>query len=180
MLYFYLKAFHIIGFVSWFAGLFYLVRLFVYHAEAFQRPANEQEVLIRQYGIMESRLYSIITTPAMIFTVICGVGMLVINPVLLQAGWMHIKLTLLILLIVYHFYCGATIRKFQEGKVTTKPFHFRLLNEAPTLLLISIAMLAVLKNQLNPLYMLLCLILLGLFFFIAAKLYKRKREQTEE
>jgi len=177
MLYFYLKAFHIIGFVSWFAGLFYLVRLFVYHAEAFQRPEMERKVLIDQYEIMEGRLYSIITTPAMIFTVICGVAMLVINPVLMKEGWMHIKLTLLLLLIAYHFYCGATIRRFQEGKVTTKPFHFRLLNEAPTLLLISIATLAVLKNQLNPLYLLLCLILLGIFFFIAAKLYKRKREK---
>ena len=177
MLYFYLKAFHIIGFESWFAGLFYLVRLFVYHAEAFQRPESEQKVLIKQYEIMEGRLYSIITTPAMIFTVICGVGMLVLNPVLLQAGWMHVKLTLLVLLIAYHFYCGATIRRFQEGKVTTKPFSFRLLNEAPTLLLISIATLAVLKNQLNVLYMLLCLVLLGILFFIAAKLYKRKREK---
>lgn len=179
MLYFYLKAFHIIGFVSWFAGLFYLVRLFVYHAESFERPKEEQQVLAKQYEIMQGRLYAIITTPAMIFTVVCGIGMLYLNPVLLQSGWMHIKLTLLVLLIGYHFYCGQTIRRFQKGLVRTQPFHFRLLNEAPTLLLISIVTLATLKNQVNILYMALCLVLLGILFFIAAKLYKRKREKED-
>ena len=94
------KALHIVGFVAWFAGLFYLVRLFVYHAEALEKPDPERSILVAQYAKMEQRLFGIITRPAMIITFVAGIAMLMINPDYLQEGWMHIKLTLVILLLL--------------------------------------------------------------------------------
>src|SRR5688500_13416510 len=92
MAYNYIKAIHIIFMVSWMAGLFYIVRLFIYHTEANDKPADERMILQRQFLIMESKLWNIITTPAMILTVLAGVVMLYLNPALLTIGWMQIKL----------------------------------------------------------------------------------------
>ena len=87
-MFFYFQALHIIGFVSWFAGLFYLVRLFVYHVEAEQKPQPEQDILKKQYSLMEWKLYRIITNPAMIITVVFGSLMLIQNPDYFSMGWM--------------------------------------------------------------------------------------------
>ncbi len=180
MSYLFFKALHIIGFVSWFAGLFYIVRLFVYHREAWEKPGEEGPILRRQYSIMEKRLYNIIQTPAMIITWIGGIGMLILNPAWLQMPWMHVKLTLVAGLVFYHITCGRMIRKMELGTLSWSSFRLRLFNELPTLVLIAIVMLAVWKN-LNGLWLGLVLLLgLGVLFFIAAKLYKRKREQKPD
>jgi putative membrane protein len=172
------KALHIIGFVSWFAGLFYLVRLFVYHREAWDRGETDMEgtILRKQYHIMESRLYQIIQTPALVLTLIGGIAMLIITPSWLAMPWMHLKLGLLLLLIIYHFSCGRQVAALAKRATGISSFGYRLYNEVPTLLLIAIVMLAVWKN-LNGLWIgLATLTLLGFLFFIAAKLYKRKRK----
>ena len=96
------KSLHIIGFVTWFAGLFYLARIFVYHVEANDKPETERNILQAQYNIMAERLYKIITNPAIIITWLFGIGMLVLNPAYLQGGWMHAKFLLVFLLSGYH------------------------------------------------------------------------------
>src|SRR4028118_101745 len=106
MAYSWFKAFHLIGVVVWFAGLFYLVRLFVYHAEASQEPEPDQTILKKQYELMEKRLYRIITTPGMLVTVAMAIGLLTTEPEVLKSGWLHVKLGFVAALLVYLYYCG--------------------------------------------------------------------------
>ncbi|MEM1320959.1 MAG: protoporphyrinogen oxidase HemJ [Bacteroidota bacterium] len=174
-----LKALHIMGFVAWFAGLFYLVRLFVYHAEAKDKPALEREILISQFKIMERRVFHLIAHPAMIFTLVCGVGMLIIHPMYMKFGWMHFKLLFVVLLIAYHFYCKKIMTQLKRGTNIHTSFHFRLLNEVPTLLLIAIVLLAVFRTNMNVFYIFSSLLLLGALFYGMVKIYKRRRAQKE-
>lgn len=178
--YFFFKALHIIGFVSWFAGLFYLVRLFVYHREAWDQGEDDVEcsILRKQYHTMESRLYSIIQNPAMYLTLIGGIGMLSINPSWLSSGWMHVKLFLVASLMFYHWSCKAQIKALAKKPGGISSFGFRLYNEIPTLILIAIVMLAVWKSLAGLGIGLATLGVLGVLFFLAAKLYKRKREKS--
>ena len=131
------KALHLIFMVTWFAGLFYLVRLFVYHREAEDKPSPIKEAFQEQYALMERRLYSIITVPGMVLTVVFGALLIVKNPAYLDL-WLYVKLAMVLLLIVYTLYCGELIKDLKAGKCRLKAFHFRLLNEAPTLLLFGI------------------------------------------
>lgn len=177
--YFFFKALHIIGFVSWFAGLFYLVRLFVYHREAWEESnADKSQILRDQYHTMESRLYKIIQNPAMYLTLIGGIGMLSINSAWLQSPWMHIKLTLVLGLMIYHWSCARQIKALAKDPGGISSFGFRLYNELPTLILIAVVMLAVWKS-LDGLWVGIgTLFGLGIIFFMAAKLYKRNREKN--
>jgi len=147
MAYFWYKAFHLIGVVVWFAGLFYLVRLFVYHVEAQAEDEPARSILSQQYELMERRLYHIITTPGMVVTVAMAVGLLVTEPEVLKMGWLHAKLAFVALLIGYHFYCGRLMKKLAAGECNWTSKQFRALNEGPTVLLLAIVMLAVFKNQ---------------------------------
>lgn len=148
MAYYWFKAFHIIGIVVWFAGLFYLVRLFVYHAEAQEKPEPAQTILKQQYELMEKRLYNIITTPGMIVTVAMAVGLITTEPEVLKSGWLHIKFLFVGLLLIYHFWCGRIMKQLAKGENTWNGQKFRALNEAPTLLLVVIVLLAIFKNNL--------------------------------
>ena len=178
--YFFFNALHVIGFVSWFAGLFYLVRLFVYHREAWEQGAEnaEAKVLRKQFNQMERRLYSIIQNPAMYITLTGGIGMLILNPAVLQSPWMHVKLSLVLALMFYHWSCARQIKALKIKPTGISSFGYRLYNEVPTLILIAVVMLAVWKS-LNGLWIgLATLVVLGLLFFMAAKLYKRNREKN--
>lgn len=179
-MYLFFKALHIIGFVSWFAGIFYLVRLFVYHREAYDLPSESaREILKKQYSLMEGRLFYIIQTPAMLLTLIGGTGMLVINPAWLQSPWMHVKLTLVLILVIYHFWCHRIIQRLRKSPSGISGFGYRLFNELPTLLLIAIVMLAVWKS-LDGLWLgLVILVFLALLFFLAARWYKKLREKID-
>ncbi len=148
MAYLWLKTFHLIGIVVWFAGLFYLVRLFIYHVEASQEPEPASTILKNQYQIMEKRLYNIITTPGMVVTVAMAIGLLINEPEVLHSRWLHIKLLFVALLIGYHFYCGLLMKRLAENKCSWSSQQLRALNEAPTLLLLVIVSLAVFKNNL--------------------------------
>lgn len=172
------KSLHVIGFVAWFAGLFYLVRLFVYHREAFDREDHEQKVLHSQYSIMERRLYHIITQPAMILTWAAGIAMLIINPAYLSMGWMHLKLTLLIGLTIYHFSLSRMMGRLQASTVTMTSFQFRLYNEVPTILLIGIVLLAVYKSLIDMLAVFGVLIAVSILLFLFARWYKKKRSNS--
>lgn len=170
---FYFKALHIIGFVAWFAGLFYLVRMFVYHTEAYDKPEPESSILKNQFHLMEWRVYKIICNPAMMITFTFGFAMLIYNPAYLQGVWMHIKLALVFLLLAYHIYCKRIIKQLEIGKTRFSSFQFRLFNEFPTLFLFFIVFLAVFKDTMNPLKLFGGIITLGFVLFLIAKAYKR-------
>jgi len=171
------KSLHIISFVAWFAGLFYLVRLFVYHTEAFSFSSPKREVLLSQYHIMESRLYKIICNPAMMLTWIFGITMICMNGWEWYKTniWLHFKIGFVILLTLYHLYNKKIISRLEGEKKVMSSFKFRLYNEVPTLFLTVIVLLAVYKNLLNFGYTFAGLILFAVLMFIAAKMYKRKR-----
>jgi putative membrane protein len=180
MAYYWFKAFHLIGVVVWFAGLFYLVRLFVYHAEAAQEPEPAQTILKNQYEIMEKRLYHIITTPGMVVTVAMAIGLLKTEPDVLKEGWLHIKLAFVVALIAYHFYCGRIMRRLAAGQCKWSGQQFRALNEAPTVLLVAIVLLAVFKNNLPT--DITSWGILGMIVVMAAsiQLYAKKRKRDKE
>lgn len=136
----YVKAFHIIAMVAWFAGLFYLPRLFVYHA------STSDDLSLDRFKIMERRLYYGITWPAALFTTALGFVLLSYNPgFYLKSGWMHAKLSLVLLLWVYQGFCGHYLKLFAANKNSRSAGFFRVFNELPTLLLIGIVILVVVK-----------------------------------
>ncbi len=180
MAYYWFKAFHLIGVVVWFAGLFYLVRLFVYHAEAEQEPEPARSILKKQYELMEKRLYGIITTPGMIVTVAMAIGLISTEPEILKSGWLHIKLAFVALLLAYHFYCRRIMNKLAQGECQWTGQQFRALNEAPTILLVLIVLLAVFKNNL-PLDLTTWLVAALVLLMVASiQLYAKKRRRDKE
>lgn len=180
MAYYWYKSFHLIGVVVWFAGLFYLVRLFVYHAEAAAEPEPAQSILKKQYEIMEKRLYNIITTPGMLVTVAMAIGLISTEPEILKSSWLHIKLTFVVLLIGYHHYCGRIMKKLAKDECNWTGQQFRALNEAPTVLLVIIVLLAVFKNSL-PLDLTTWLIAALVIAMVASiQFYAKKRRKDKE
>ncbi len=188
----FLKGLHVVGFVSWFAGLFYLVRIFVYHTEAQQKPQPDRDILTREFGAMQQRVYKIICNPAMMLTWTAGLGMLALgifhpsvpNYLAIEhgtAGWMHLKLTLLVLLLGYHIWCKRILQQLEKGESSFTSFQFRLFNEIPTLFLVSISFTAVYGKlgQLNYLYLLGGVALFGALVYRGAVAYKKRRERNE-
>lgn len=135
-----LKALHLIAMVAWFAGLFYMFRLFVYHAENADKP--ETAAVLK---VMAERLYRVITTPAMVATFVFGLGMLVTQTAFLGQLWLQVKLALVLALAGYHGYVGSVRRRFAAGDVYLSSRQCRVRNEVPTLFLIAIVLLAVLR-----------------------------------
>ena len=171
------KIIHIVGFVAWFAGLFYLVRMFVYHTEAFDDQEPRKGILTDQFNKMEWRVYKIICNPAMMITWTCGLVMIYLYGYewFKVNTWLHIKIVLLIAMTVYHVYCKRLIKKLESGKTGFSSTKFRLFNEVPTVFLILITSIAIFKNSANPLVLsgvvLGVIVLLVLFTF----LYKKMR-----
>ncbi len=135
-----IKAFHLMAMVTWFAGIFYLPRLFVYHAMTEDEPGRER------FRTMERKLYRGIMNPSMIATLIFGTWLIALNPGhYLQQGWLHVKLLLIAVLVAYHLWCGHFVRLFRDDRNTRGHVFFRWINEAPVLLLVAIILLAVLR-----------------------------------
>ncbi len=133
-----LKAFHIVFVVTWVAGLFYLPRLFVYHAVATDAPGLER------FAVMERRLFGIMTLGA-VLAVCFGIAMIVAAPGYLHFAWLHAKLALVALLIGYHAWCGQLMTALRAGRSVHSQRWYRFFNEVPALLLIAIVVLAVVK-----------------------------------
>ncbi|MGK6349760.1 protoporphyrinogen oxidase HemJ [Parapedobacter sp. DT-150] len=178
MVYLYAKAIHIIFVITWMAGLFYMVRLFIYHTEARQKPESEYLVLHKQFKVMESKLWWIITTPSMYLAVAAGLTMLYITPALLQAGWMHVKLTFVLGLIIYHFICQRTMHRLRNEASRWTSTGLRLWNELATVILFAIVFAVVLKSAINWIYGVLGLLLLSVMLMLAVKGYKKLRERS--
>ena len=138
-MYLWIKALHLISVVTWFAALFYLPRLFVYHAMA------EDEISRERLKVMERKLYRGIMTPSMIAVLVFGGWLLYLNPALMKMGWMHAKLALVFLLIGYHHVCLAYMKKFERNENSKSHVFYRWFNEAPVLILIAVICLAVVK-----------------------------------
>lgn len=170
------KALHIIFVVSWFAGLFYIVRLFVYHIEAQEREEQARKILSDQFEIMEKRLWWIITTPAMILTVLFGTWMIILAPGYLQMGWMHIKLAFVAMLLVYHFVCQRTMFQLAKGIFKWKSNGLRLFNEVATLGLVAIVFLVTLKSSMNWIKGTVGFFAVAIGLMILIKIYKRVRK----
>jgi protoporphyrinogen IX oxidase len=136
-----LKALHVVFVVTWFAGLFYLPRLFVYHASTTDGPG------LARFIVMERRLFFIMTLGALL-AALFGVAMLVAAPAYLAMGWLRLKVLLVAALVGYHFWCYRLMRTFRSGRTLHSPRWYRLFNEVPALLLLAIVILAVVKPTL--------------------------------
>lgn len=145
--YLWFKTFHIVGVVVWFAGLFYLVRLFIYHVEVDEQPEAARQAFRDQYGLMERRLANIITTPGMVLTLVCAAGLLIGNPAWLHEGWLHAKLGFVGALLAYHLLCLRLMGQLQTGACRWSGRQLRALNELPTLLLVIVVLLVVFKGS---------------------------------
>ncbi len=171
----YYKALHLIFMVSWFAGLFYTVRLFIYFSEADDTFKENASIIKVQYKLMQKRLWYIIAWPAMVLTLVFGILMLIDNSAFLSIPYMRVKLILVFLLVIYHILCHfiflqqkKNINKFKSGSL-------RLWNEVATVFLVSIIFVIVLKNQLDWIYGTIGFFVFGFLLFGAVQLYKKLR-----
>ena len=143
-----------------------------------KKPANMQEDWKAEFIKMQKRAYQIICNPAMMITWTCGILMLLNTPSFLSQGWFQVKLVLLILLTGYHIFCKMTIKRLENGEKPFTSFQFRLLNELPTLFLVTIVLLAVVKDLLNFLYLLGGVLAFGFLLFVSARAYRKYREKV--
>jgi len=171
----YILAIHIIFVVCWFAGLFYIVRLFIYHREAQDKPEPEKSILSKQFEVMERRLWNVIAIPSMILVLAAGITMLCLVPGWLKQPWMHIKLTFVLLLVVYHFTCQNIIRQMRNGIFKWSSTKLRVWNEVATIFLFAIVFLAVLKDSLSWIYGIVGLLAFTMIIMSAVKIYKYYR-----
>lgn len=176
MTFLYLKAVHIIFIVTWFAGLFYMPRLLVYLTEAHTKKEPEKTILLKQLMMMASRLWYGITWPSAIITLGMGTALIMNQPAWLQQGFMHIKLTLVLFLYVYHFSLHHIFNLLKKGIVQYTSQQLRFWNEIATLFLISIVFIIVLKSALSMLWGLAGLLGVTLFILAGMKLYKKYRK----
>ena len=172
MYYLYLKVFHIIGVIVWFAGLFYLGRLFVYHREAHERPEPESTTLKSQFSLMERRLYYGIAWPGLCISIFFGVALIIVSGF---PGWLHAKLAFVLVLMVYHLCCGHLRKQLLRENCNWNGTKFRLFNEIPTLLLFSIVFIVVFKSAIS--WNALLLILVGLILVIGGAVHLMARQR---
>lgn len=180
MIYLYAKAIHIIFVICWMAGLFYMPRLFVYHTEAKVKGGEAYQILHDQFKLMENRLWWVITTPAMYITILSAVVMLWVNPGLLAMGWMHLKLTFVAGMVIYHFKSQQIMYKLRDEKSTWTSGQLRMWNEVSTLLLFAIVFLVILKSTLNWIFGVVGLLGLAITLMILIKVYKKYRKSKGE
>lgn len=172
------KSLHIIFVVTWFAGLFYIFRLYVYHAEAAAKEEPTRSVLLQQFSIMERKLWYVITWPSAVLATFFGLWLVIVNTQFLLHPWMHIKLFFVALLWVYMVYGERVYRRIQAEPSAFSSVRLRLLNEVPTLILIAVVFLVVMKSSFHWIYG--ALGILGLAGIITAAVYyfKKKRETS--
>jgi putative membrane protein len=175
----YIKSLHLIFVITWFAGLFYIVRLFVYHAEAKDKSEPEQSILIKQYQLMQYRLWYIITWPSALLASIFAFWLLVIMPQWLQQEWMHVKLGFVVLLYLYHWKCHQMYNQLQKNDVKYTSNFFRLWNEGATLILFAVVFLVILKNAINWIYGVIGIFVFSLIIMLGFKFYKRIRQRNK-
>jgi protoporphyrinogen IX oxidase len=178
MSYLIFKSLHLIFMVTWFAGLFYTVRLFIYQIEAKDKSEEEQKILIPYLKKIQRPLWYGITWPGMILTWAFGISMLVDNPLFLEMPYIHIKLALVTGLLVYHLYCHRIFKSLQKDEYSFSSVFLRYWNEVATLFLFTIVFVIVMKTLLNWMYLGLGLIALSGLIVWGVVAYKKRRERN--
>ncbi len=171
----YIKALHIIFVVTWFAGLFYIVRLFIYHVEAEKKEEPTKAILQKQYQLMEKRLWYIITWPSAILASIFAFWMLIRNPYYLKMPWMHVKLAFVLALYFYHYACHIIFKQLQNNYVKYSSLQLRIWNEIATIILFAVVFLVVLKSAINWIWGVVGIVLVSIVLMLSVRLYKKIR-----
>ena len=175
----YIKSLHLIFVITWFAGLFYIVRLFVYQIEAASKESPEKEILQKQYKIMTYRLWYIITWPSAVLATLFAVVLLIMMPEWLNQDWMHVKLFFVIMLFLYHFKCQQIFTSLQNDDVKYTSNYMRIFNEGATLILFAVVFLVILKNAFNWIFGVVGIFAFSIILMLGFKLYKRIREKNQ-
>ncbi|NBU80993.1 MAG: CopD family protein [Flavobacteriaceae bacterium] len=176
-LYGYIKSLHLIFVITWFAGLFYIVRLFVYQIEANDKHSPEKEILQKQYKIMTYRLWYIITWPSAVLAIFFALWLLHLMPSLLKMPWMQIKLGFVVLLIAYQIKCHLIYKELQNDIFNYSSNFMRLWNEGATIILFAIVFLVILKSTFNWIFGVIGIVLFSILIMLGFKFYKRIREK---
>ncbi|MFN8352332.1 MAG: CopD family protein [Flavobacteriales bacterium] len=174
-----IKSLHLIFMVTFFAGTFYIVRLFIYHREALSTWEPDRTILCRQLMLMERKLWYIITWPSLVLMFAFGLWMFVLNPALIKQPWMHAKLGFIALLFAYHFKNHALFLRARRNEVPWSSFALRLWNEGATVVLFAVVFLAVIK-RLDWQYGALGLVVLLLVLLLAVNAYRKQRMRDAE
>ena len=173
----YIKSLHLIFVITWFAGLFYIPRLFIYQIEASQKSSSEKEILTRQLKLMAKRLWYIITWPSAVLAICFAIWLLILMPSWLSQSWMHVKLGFVLLLVIYHLKTHQVFRQLQQDSIKYTSRFMRIWNEGATLLLFAIVFLAILKNSINWIFGVVGIRVLGVLLMLGIKLYKNIRDK---
>lgn len=171
------KALHLIFVITWFAGLFYMPRLFIYHIEAKKKEAPADRIISEQMKLMAHRLWYIITWPSAILAIIFALVLLWIMPAWLQQSWMLIKLFFVAVLIFYHLKTHAIFKAFQKEEIHYSSLFMRIWNEGATLLLFAIVFLVILKSSVHWIFGVLSLVGLAVLLMLGIKAYQRWRKE---
>ncbi|MBP1838511.1 CopD family protein [Formosa algae] len=174
----YIKSLHLIFVITWFAGLFYIPRLFVYQIESFHKPSPDKEILGAQLKLMTKRLWTIITWPSAILATVFAVWLLILMPDWLQEPWMHVKLGFVVLLIIYHLKTHQYFKQLQRDDVRKTSSFMRLWNEGATFILFAVVFLVILKSSFNWIFGVIGIFVLGVLIMLGFKVYKRIRAKN--
>ena len=177
-MYLYLKALHIIFIVTWFSGLFYIVRLFIYNTEANDKPSPEKQILQAQFNVMIKRLWLGITWPSALITLLLGPWVLYLYGSI--DTWMWIKVSFVLGLYLYHFSLQRIYKEQMRGTFRFTSGQLRIWNEVATIFLIAIIMLASVKSNMSFVWGLLGLILFAVVLMTSIKIYKSVREKSSD
>ncbi len=176
----YIKSLHLIFVVTWFAGLFYIPRLFIYHIEASEKTSPEKEILTKQLQLMTKRLWNIITWPSAILCTFFALWMLHLNSGLIYQPWMQVKLGFVVLLIAYHIKNHLIYKQLQRNEIKYSGNYMRIWNEGATLILFAVIFLVLLKSAINWIFGVIGILVLGVLLMLGIKLYKRIRDKNPE
>ena len=178
MLYLYIKSLHIIFVTTWFAGLFYIIRLFIYYKEAEEKEEPAKSILIKQYSLMCKRLWYIITWPSAVLATIFAVWLLILQPFWLEANWMIIKLGFVASLFAYHWSCQMMYNQIAKGYLKYSSFSLRIWNEVATIVLFACVFLVVLKTTLGWIFGVVGIVGVSILLMLGIKLYKNIRAKN--
>ncbi len=167
----YIKAFHLIFVITWFAGLFYIPRLFVYHIEAAQKQEPDKTILVTQLKLMTKRLWYIITWPSAILASLFAFWLLILRPILLEEDWMLVKIGFVVLLYAYHIKCHFIFKELQGDVIKWSSNGMRLYNEGSTMILFAVIFLVLLKSAVDWIFGVIGMLLLAAILMVGFKIY---------
>lgn len=174
----YIKALHLIFVITWFAGLFYMPRLFIYWIEAQQKETVVKQILTDQLQLMAKRLWYIITWPSAVLATLFALALLYLMPSWLTQSWMWVKLGFVVLLYGYHLKTHSMFRQMQAGTYKYTANFMRIWNEGATLILFAVVFLVILKSSFDWIFGVVGIVLLGILLMLGIRLYKRIRNEA--